>query len=371
MKRRYKLLNGVLLVVGIALAGWAIALSHDSPCAAAPALPAGTDGMKALVHRCYGPPDGVAKLEVVAKPRLADDRVLVKVHAAAVNPLDWHMVRGSPYMVRLVGGMGAPADVEIGSDFAGTVQAVGENVTAFKPGDEVFGARDGAFAEFVNVREKGALALKPANVTFEQAAAVPVAGLTALQALRDHGKLQPGQKVLINGASGGVGTFAVQIAKLMGGNVTGVASTRNLELVRSLGADQVVDYTREDFTQGSQRYDLILDVVGNRALLDVRKVMQPKAIYIGIGGGGPEEGGFLGPMLGSIKEMVVSRFVSQSFVFFLADTNPKDLAELAGMLQTGKVRSVIDKRYPLADAASALSYVEQGHSRGKVIIRMD
>jgi NADPH:quinone reductase-like Zn-dependent oxidoreductase len=372
MKRRYKLLNGALLLLVLALAGLAIALSHDSPCGAAYApVPAGASSMKAAVHRCYGPPDVVVKIEDLPKPEIADDRVLVKVHAAAVNPLDWHMVRGSPYLVRLDAGIGAPASVQSGADFAGTVEAIGKNVTAFKPGDEVFGARDGAFAQYVNVREKGAIVLKPAGLAFEQAAAVPIAALTALQALRDQGKVQPGQKVLINGASGGVGTFAVQIAKVMGANVTAVASTRNLELVRGLGADQVVDYTHEDFTRSSLRYDLILDLVGNRALLDVRQVMQPKGIYIGIGGGSPEEGGFLGPMTGALEEMVLSRFVSQSLVFFVADTNQKDLAELAGWLQSGKIMSVIDKRYPLTEIAAALRYVEQGHSRGKVIITVD
>jgi len=372
MKRRYKVLNVALLLLVLALASFAVALSHDSPCGASsvPEL-ADTPSMKAAVHRCYGPPDLVVKIEDIPRPALADDRVLVKVHAAALNPLDWHMVRGNPYLMRLDAGLGAPQSVQLGDDFAGTVQAVGKDVTAFKPGDEVFGARDGAFAEYVNVREKGAIVRKPAGLSFEQAAAVPIAALTALQALRDQAKLQPRQKVLINGASGGVGTYAVQIAKLMGANVTGVASTRNLELVRGLGAAQVIDYTHEDFTRGSQRYDVILDLVGNRALLDVRKVMQPKGIYIGVGGGSPREGGFLGPMTGALKEMVLTHFVSQSLVFFLADTNQKDLTELAGWLDTGKLVSVIDKRYPLADTAAALRYVEQGHSRGKVIITVE
>jgi NADPH:quinone reductase-like Zn-dependent oxidoreductase len=370
MTRRSKVLSVVLILVAVIVSSLAWLISHDSRCGTAPALSANAQRMKAIVHRCYGSPD-VVRLEEIAKPTPEDDRVLVRVRAASVNPLDWHFMRGDPYIVRLDSGLGAPQDPRIGTDFAGTVEAVGKSVTRFKPGDEVFGARDGAFAEYVSVRENGALALKPANLTFEQAAAVPVAAITALQALRDQGKIQPGQKVLINGASGGVGTFAVQIAKSYGADVTGVTSTRNVGLVRSLGADRVIDYTREDFTNGPQRYDVILDLVGNRPLLDIRHVLQPNGIYMGIGGGGPSDGGFIGPLAGVIKELVVSRFVSQKFMFFEADLTKEDMAVLSDLMQAGKVTPVIDRRYRLSETGEAIRYLEQGHARGKVVITVE
>jgi NADPH:quinone reductase-like Zn-dependent oxidoreductase len=370
MKLRYKVLWIVSILIAVTSAFLAILLSHDSPCGAAPPLSADSASMKAVVHRCYGSPD-VVKLEEIAKPKPADDRVLVKVHAASVNPLDWHYVRGNPYIMRPMSGLGVPDDIRLGVDFAGTVEAVGKKVTRFKPGDEVFGGRDGALAEYVSVREAGAVALKPTNVTFEQAAAVPVAGITALQALRDKGRIQPGQKVLINGASGGVGTFAVQIAKSLGAQVTGVTSTRNAAMVRAIGADQVIDYSLEDFTKGSQRYDLILDLVGNRSLLESLRVLKPDGIYIGIGGGGPSEGGFIGPLFGVIKESLLSPFVHQKLVFFVADLNKEDMTVLRDLMQSGAVKPVIDRRYRLAESAEAIRYLEKGHARGKIVISVD
>ncbi len=241
------------------------------------------DVMKAIVLCDYGPPD-VLKLEDVEKPVPADDQVLVRVRAASVNPLDWHRMRGTPYVGRAEMGLRKPKNTGLGVDFAGTVESVGRNVTRFRPGDEVFGGRTGAFGQYVTVRQDRAVVPKPANLTFEQAAAVPVAAITALQGLRDVGRLQPGQKVLINGASGGVGTFAVQIAKALGADVTGVCSTRNVELVRSIGADRVVDYTREDFTKSGERYDLILDNVGNHSLSECRRALNPKGRYVMVGG---------------------------------------------------------------------------------------
>jgi NADPH:quinone reductase-like Zn-dependent oxidoreductase len=325
--------------------------------------------MKAIVYRCYGSP-GVVKLEDIPKPTLADDRVLIKVHAASVNPLDWHYMRGKPYIVRAMAGLGAPNDIGLGVDFAGTVEAVGKSVKRFKPGDEVFGGRDGAFAEYVNVRENGALALKPANLTSEQAAAVPVAGITALQALRDKGKIQSGQKVLINGASGGVGTFAVQIAKAFGAEVTGVCSTRNLTMVRSIGADHVIDYTREDFTQGSLRYDLIVDNVGTHSLSEYRRVLNPQGALVMVGG--PNDGRWIGSALsGAIKAMLVGPFVSQKLVFILAKLNQGDLGVLRDLMQTGKLTPVIDRRYKLSETAEAIRYLEEGHARGKVVITLE
>src|SRR5712664_3464535 len=244
--------------------------------------------LKAIVYSDYGSPD-VLKLEEIEKPTPGDDQVLVRVRAASVNPLDWHYMRGTPYFMRMEAGLRKPKVTRLGVDFAGTVEAVGRNVKRFKPGDEVFGGRTGAFGEYVTVREDRAVVLKPANLTFEQAASVPVAAITALQGLRDKGKVQPGQKVLINGASGGVGTFAVQIAKSFGAEVTGVCSTRNVDMVRSLGADHVIDYTKEDFTNSAQRYDLILDNVGNHSMLENRRILTPNGRFVLIGGGNANE----------------------------------------------------------------------------------
>jgi NADPH:quinone reductase-like Zn-dependent oxidoreductase len=370
MRRRAKVLGMVLIVLAALMLSGALLLSHDSRCAAAPAVSANTATMKAAVHRCYGPPD-VVRIESLAKPTPGDKDVLVKVHAAAVNPLDWHLMRGNPYFMRMGMGLGSPQDVRVGVDFAGTVEAVGKSVTRFKPGDEVFGGWGGTLAEYVSVYQDAALALKPTNMTFEQAAATPVAASTALQALRDKGKLRAGQKVLINGASGGVGTFTVQIAKSYGAEITAVTSTRNIELVRSLGAGQVIDYTHEDYTAGPQRYDLIIDLVANHSFLENRRVLKPQGTYIGIGGGGVEDGGFLGPMTAALKLVVLSPFVSQKAEFFVADLNKGDMTRLADLMQAGKVTPVIDKRYPLDETVAALRYLERGHARGKVIVTMD
>jgi NADPH:quinone reductase-like Zn-dependent oxidoreductase len=333
--------------------------------AAAPANP-----MKAIVYCDYGVAN--LKFQDVEKPTPADDQLLVKVRAASVNPLDWHFVEGTPYLMRaLAAGLRKPKDTQLGVDFAGTVEAVGKNVTRFKPGDEVFGGRTGAFADYVCVRESRAVALKPASVTFEQAASVPIAGITALQALRDKGQLQAGQKVLINGASGGVGTFAVQIAKSYGAEVTGVCSTRNVDLVRSLGADHVIDYTKEDFTKTDQLYDLIVDNVGNRSLSECRRVLKPKGTFVLVGGGGANEQGLIGPMAKPLRLMLVSPFVSQKMGMILAELNHDDLALLADLMQSGKVKPVIDRTYKLSDVPEAIKYLERGHARGKVIIAAD
>jgi NADPH:quinone reductase-like Zn-dependent oxidoreductase len=294
------------------------------------------------------------------------------VHAAAVNPYDWHFIRGTPYVMRMMmGGLRKPKDPRIGVDYAGTVEAVGKNVTQFKPGDEVFGNRNGAFAEYVCARADRTIALKPANMSFEQTAGVPVAGLTALQGLRDSGKVQPGQKVLINGASGGVGTFAVQIAKALGAEVTGVCSTRNVDLVRSLGADHVVDYTKEDFTKSDQRYDVILDNVGTQPLSGFRRVLKPNGICVIIGGGGPNDGKWVGPMARPIKAKLMSPFISQKIGMMIAQGNKDDLNVLSDLMQSGKVTPVIDRTYPLNEIREAVRYVETGRARGKVIITLE
>ncbi len=327
------------------------------------------NSMKAIVYCDYGLSN--LKLEDVEKPTPTDDQVLVKVRAASVNPYDWHFIEGTPYIMRIGVGLRKPKDTRLGVDYAGTVEAVGKKVTQFKPGDDVFGGRGGAFAEYVCPRADRAVALKPSNLTFEQAASVNIAGITALQALRDKGKVQPGQKVLINGASGGVGTFAVQIAKSFGADVTGVCSTRNVDLVRSLGADHVVDYTKEDFTKSEQRYYVILDNVTNRSLLECRRVLTPKGKYVMIGGGGPNDQGLIGPLANPIKAMLLSPFVSQEMGMMMADTSQKDLTILADMIQSGKVKPVIDRTYKLSEVPAAIAYLEQGHARGKVVITLE
>jgi NADPH:quinone reductase-like Zn-dependent oxidoreductase len=367
MKLRYKIAGGSLIFVAVALSSLALVLSHNAACGPAPAVSDNTELMKAVVYRCYGSP-GVLKFEDIEKPTPADDEVLVKVHAASVNPLDWHYMRGSPYIMRLGAGLGAPNDAGMGVDFAGTVDAVGRNVKRFKPGDEVFGGRGGAFAEYVAIPEDRALALKPANVTFEQAASVPIAAITALQALRDKGKLKPGQKVLINGASGGVGTFAVQIAKSFGAEVTGVCSTRNVDMVRLIGADHVIDYTQDDYTKNGQRYDLIIDNVGNHSLLANRQALNPNGIFVIVGG---QKGDWLGPLMSPIKALVLSPFVEQEFVMILAELRQDDLAILGDLMQAGEVTPVIDRRYRLSEVPAAIRYSEEGRARGKIVINLE
>ena len=367
MKLRYKVTGGILIFLAVAISSLALVLSHTSTCGPAPAVSGETELMKAIVYRCYGSPD-VLEFEDVEKPTPADNEVLVKVHAASVNPLDWHYMRGSPYLMRLGSGLGAPKDSRMGVDFAGTVEAVGKNVTRFKPGDEVFGGRSGAFAEYVIVPDDRAMALKPSNATFEQAASMPIAAITALQALRDKGQLKPGQKVLINGASGGVGTFAVQIAKSFGAEVTGVCSTRNVEMVRSIGADHVVDYTKEDYTESGQQYDLIIDNVGNHSLLANRRVLNPDGIFVIIGG---PKGNWLAPLMNPIKALMLSPFVGQEFVMLLAKMDKDDLTILGNLMEAGKVTAVIDRRYRLSEVPAAIRYSEEGHARGKIVIDLE
>ena len=368
MKLRYKILSVLVILLAVAVLSLALAMSHTSPCGPAPSPPAGVTLMKGIVYRCYGSPD-VLRYEDIAKPTAADNEILVKVHAASVNPLDWHYMEGTPYIVRMDAGFGKPQNPRLGVDFAGTVEAVGRNVTRFKPGDEVFGGKFGAFAEYVTVREDRSFALKPSNLTFEQAASVPIAAITALQALRDKGQIHPGQRVLINGASGGVGTFAVQIAKSFGADVTGVCSTRNVDLVRSIGADHVIDYTREDFTQGAQHYDLILDNVGTHSLLEYKRVLNSKGIYVMIGSTTP--GNWFGFLATPIKALMLAPFVSQKFGMILAELNKDDLAALGTLMQSGKVTPVIDRRYKLSETPEALRYLEEGHARGKVVLTVD
>jgi NADPH:quinone reductase-like Zn-dependent oxidoreductase len=326
--------------------------------------------MKAAVYRRYGPPD-VVQIEDIQKPVPKDNEVLIKVRAASLNPLDWHIVRGKPYVMRMMGGPFRPKATRLGVDVAGQVEAVGSRITEFKPGDDVFGdvfgTSGGAFAEYVCAPESK-LAMKPDQVTFEQAACVPVAAFTALQALRDKGHIQAGRKVLINGAAGGVGTFAVQIAKCLGGDVTGVCSTRNVEMVRSLGADRAIDYTQEDFTKGGQRYDVILDAVGNHSLSAFRRVLNPKGICVSAAG---PNGRWIGPLARFIEALLMSPFVSQELVPIVARPNKEDLTILSGLMKAGKVTPVIDRCYRLSEVSEAIRYLEAGHARGKIVITVE
>ncbi len=359
LKRVFYLI--VILIVVFAIYAWATGARQEP-------IETGEPHMKAVVYTDYGSPD-VLEIRDIKKPVPDDDQVLVKVRAVSVNPYDWHFIEGKPYIMRaMMVGLRKPKDPRLGVDYAGTVEAVGKNVTQFKPGDDVFGGRGGAFAEYVCARADRSITLKPANVTFEQAASVDIAGLTALQGLRDAGHVQPGQKVLINGASGGVGTFAVQIAKSLGADVSGVCSTRNLDLVRSLGADHVIDYTKEDFTKGDQRYDVILDNVGTQPLSGFRHVLTAKGICVMIGGGGPNDGGLIGPLGRPVKALLISPFISQKMGMMMAKQSKDDLKILADLMQSGKVTPVIDKTYPLSQIADAIRYLEQGHARGKVIV---
>jgi NADPH:quinone reductase-like Zn-dependent oxidoreductase len=320
--------------------------------------------MKAVVHNTYGSPD-VLELREIDKPDPTDDEMLVRVRAASVNPADWYGLTGTPYVARALTGLRKPKSNSVGADIAGTVEAVGKNITQFRPGDEVFG-RSGAFAEYVCVGE--AVAPKPANLTFEEAAAVPVAAITALQGLRDKGQLQPGQKVLINGASGGVGTFAVQIAKAFGAEVTGVCSTGKVDLVRSLGADHVIDYTKEDFTRSDRRYDLLLDVAGSRSWWACRRVLNPQATLVIVGA--PKGNRLLGPLSHIAKVRLAALRSRRNVVFFIAKLNKPDLEILRELLEAGKVTPVVDRRYELSETADAFRYLGDGHARGKIVVTL-
>jgi NADPH:quinone reductase-like Zn-dependent oxidoreductase len=364
-KRIFKWATGALLL-GLILWGFIAYWMSTNDC---DHRPAPSNPMKAITHCEYGGPE-VLEVDEIEKPVPNDNQVLVRVRAASLNPLDL-TIRG-PLLLRPLFGLRKPKDTRLGVDYSGTVEAVGKNVTNFKPGDEVFGGKNGAIAEYVCVLAERAVVLKPANMTFEQAASVPVAAITALQGLRDKGHIQSGQKVLINGASGGVGTFAVQIAKSFGAEVTGVCSTRNIDLVKSIGADHVIDYTKEDFTKTDQRYDFIYDLVGNHSFSERRRILDPNGICVmaGIGGAGWHDD-FGMRLLGELNGYLRSRFVSQKFIAYIAQLNKADMSILADLMQTGKMTPVIDKTYKLNETADALRYLETGHARGKVVISLD
>lgn len=324
--------------------------------------------MKAIVYHRYGSPD-VLQVQEIEKPVPRDSEVLIKVRAASVNPYDWHFLRGTPKPIRFMTGLRKPKSPRLGADVAGEIEAVGKNTTYFKPGEPVYGTCQGSFAEFACARES-TLAIKPYSLTYAEAASVPIAAVTALQALRDKAQLQPGQTLLINGASGGVGTFAIQIAKNMGAEVTGVCSTRNLELLRSLGAHHVIDYVLKDFTTTGQRYDTILDLVGNHSLSAFRRTLKPRGVYIAVGAGGPEMRtlDYLGLM---IRPLVLAPLVSQTLTGFLAKLTREDLDELRGLLESEKLVPTIDRQYTLPEVSEAIRYIEQGHARGKVVITVN
>jgi NADPH:quinone reductase-like Zn-dependent oxidoreductase len=320
--------------------------------------------MRAIVHHRFGSAD-LLELREVDKPKVEVDQALVRVRAASVNPADWHMMTGTPYLGRVQMGMLKPKAGGLGTDFAGTVEAVGKNVTEFRAGDEVFGARTGAFAEYLAVGQERAVALKPHNLNFEEAAAVPIAAFTALQALRDKARIQAGHEVLINGASGGVGTFAVQIAKSFGATVTGVCSTRNVDIVRSLGADEVVDYTRDDITRTGRRFDVIFDIAGNHSLRACRRMLKPTGTYVLVGA---PKGRWVRPVPRLLNTVVLSLVGRRRMVGFLANANKSDLLALKELLEAGKLRPVIDRRYTLSEVPEALRYVGEGHSQGKNVV---
>jgi NADPH:quinone reductase-like Zn-dependent oxidoreductase len=323
------------------------------------------EDMKAIVNHEYGSPDDL-KLQEIENPAIGDDSVLVRVRAASVNPYDWHVLRGLPYFVRLSEGLRRPKHPVPGVDVAGQIEAVGSNVTRFRPGDEVLGGRSGAFAEYVCGTERN-FTPKPAGLSFEEAAAIPMAGCTALQALRDAGKLAAGQAVLVNGAAGGIGTFAVQIAKAMSGEVTGVCSTANVDLVKSIGADEVIDYMVDDFGRGKRQYDLILDLVGNCSLSQLRRALTPKGTLVLVGGGG---GNLLGPLALPLKAFVLSPFVGQRLLPFFAKLRTTDMVSLIDLITAGKLKPVIGRTYALNQAPEAIRHVETGHARGKTVITL-
>jgi NADPH:quinone reductase-like Zn-dependent oxidoreductase len=367
MKLWKKILLGFVSVTLLAVGVLAVVMSHTASCPDAPPMAAGTERMKAIRARCYGSPD-VLTYEDVEKPLPGPDEVLVRVKAAGVNPLDYHWMRGSPYILRLMGGIGAPEDPRAGVDFAGVVEAVGTEVTEFVPGDEVFGGAKGAYAEYITIPQSRAIVKKPDNVSFEQAAGVAIAGITALQALEDKGGLETGQDVLINGASGGVGTFAIQIAKAMGANVSGVCSTRNVAMVESIGADRVFDYKKENYTEADARYDLIVDTVGNNTVSTNVDILKKSGRLVLVGG---PKGNWIAPLKRPLQAMVAGWFADQEVATLFARMSQKDMQTLADMMRDGRLATVIDRTYTLEDVPEAIRYSESGRARGKIIITVD
>lgn len=323
--------------------------------------------MRTIVCRKYGSPE-VLQLEQAEIPAVGDDDILVKVRAVSLNPYDWHMMRGIPYFMRLSTGYSKPKNISVGNDFAGTVERVGKNIVDLVRGDDVFGGGSGALADYLST-SRASVIRKPSTLTFEQASAIPIAALTAMQGLRDKGQIEVGQRLLINGASGGVGSFAVQIAKAFGAEVTGVCSTKNVHMVRELGADHVIDYTQEDFTRIGRGYDLVFDAVGNRSLLALRRLLAPNGILVMVGGAKIGRIG-VGLLTSFLQLLVVSRLVNQKLIFMVAKRNPRDLAAICGLVEAGKLTPFIDRTYPFQKTADAMRHLETGHARGKVIVTL-
>ena len=369
MKLVKRIVKWTVAVILLVLVGWLFIAywTSTNDCNRNSATP--TNPMKAIFSCEYGVEN--LQLQEIEKPTPKDNEVLVRVRAASINPVDGHLIRGA-WLMRPMSGMRKPKNTRFGTDFAGVVEAVGKDVSNFKPGDEVFGAKNGAVAGYICVNADRAVVMKPANVTFEQAGSVGVAGLTALQGLRDKGHIQAGQKVLVNGASGGVGTFAVQIAKSFDAEVTGVCSTRNVDLVKSIGADRVIDYTKEDFTKTDQRYDMIYDLVGNHSFSERRNILKPNGICVlaGVGGAGLHPG-MWGRVLRNFATAFKSNFTSQKFVTYIAKLTKDDLNVLRDLMQSGKVAPVIDRTYKMSETQAALRYLEEGHAHGKVVITIE
>ena len=369
MKLVKRIVKWTVAVILLVLIGWLFIAywTSTNDCNRNAATP--INPMKAIFSCEYGVEN--LQLREIERPTPKDNEVLVRVRAASINPVDGHMIRGA-WLMRPMSGMRKPRNTRFGTDFSGVVEAVGKDVSNFKPGDEVFGAKNGAVAGYICVNADRAVVMKPANVTFEQAGSVAVAGLTALQGLRDKGHIQAGQKVLINGASGGVGTFAVQIAKAFGAEVTAVCSTGNADLVKSIGADRVIDYTKEDFTKTDQRYDMIYDLVGNHSFSERRNILKPNGICVlaGVGGAGLHPG-MWGRVLGNFATAFKSKFTSQKFVFYIAKLTKDDLNVLRELMESGKVAPVIDRTYKMSETQAALRYMEEGHAHGKVVITME
>ena len=367
MKLRYKILLGLVVIIAGAITALALTLTYTADCEPVPAVADGRETMQAVMSRCYGSTDALT-LETVEKPVPEPDELLIRVKAAAVNPLDYHYMRGSPYLMRLMSGIGRPKDVRTGVDFAGVVEAVGGEVTRFRVGDAVFGGASGAFAEYLTIREDAGVALKPDTVSFEAAASMAIAAITALQALRDHGEVIAEDRVLINGASGGVGSFAVQMAKSMGATVTGVCSTSNVPLVKELGADAVIDYKQEDYTTRPERYDAIIDMVGNHSPSKNHSLLEEGGRYVLVGG---PKGDWIAPLKRPLQAMWTSNFVDEKLVTMLATTNSDDMSVLADMLAHQDIEPTLDRTYALSEIADAIQYSESQRARGKIIIDVD
>ena len=367
MKIRYKVLNGLLGSLVLFIATLMITLSYTADCPTLSTSLPGENKIRTVAQYCYGSSD-LLVFEWVEKPQPKDNEVLVKVKHVSVNPSDSHLMRGSPYLIRIGKGIGNPERSVLGSDYSGIVESVGKNVTRFKPGDEVFGGDGGTFSEYISVREDSGITHKPKNISFDESAGVAVAAITALQALIDQGDLKPGEAVLINGASGGVGTFAVQIAKAFGGVVSGVSSTRNVEMVKALGADHVFDYKKESYVKSGRKFDLIVDMIGNHSVSDNRAVLSPGGRYVIVGS---SKGNWLKPLIQPISAIIQDSFVDESLRFFVAEFRREDLDLLAMLIGEGKVKVQIDRNYRFDEISKAINYLETRRARGKVIVDID